>query len=433
MKKGKLAFAIAALGLGLFMTMLDSTIVNISIPAMMDDFQVGVSTISWVLDAYLMTLAVLALTMGRLADQFGRRRMYIIGLTVFTVGSLLCALSWNVGWLVGFRVLQGIGGAVMIPVTMAIMTASFPAERRGAAMGIWAAIGITAAAVGPSLGGVIVEHLSWDWVFYINIPIGMIAIALSMFSVAESKDPSSPKELDLVGMGVLCVSVLSLVLAVIQGEEWGWGSGRIVGLFAAAGVAFVLFVLWERRQDQPMLDLTLFRNTTFSSAVVCQALVAFGMLGAIFLLTLFLQRVLGYSALKAAVAVTPIPGTALVLAPIAGRVCDKIEPRIPAIVGVIASGLRRLSLLAVGCRLHLGRCGLEVGDRRGGNGSFERAIGGRRHGKHDGRERGRRLGGAQHQPNGGDDAGSRHLYRASDRGGLHGTRRRESGDTVYRT
>ncbi len=343
------ALVVLALGLGLFMAMLDTTIVNISIPAMMKDFNVGVSTISWVLNAYLLVLAVLALTVGRLADQFGRKRLYNIGLTIFTVGSLLCALAWDVNWLIGFRVLQAVGGAIMIPVTMAMMTASFPAEKRGTAMGIWAAIGITAAAVGPSLGGAIVEHLDWSWVFYINIPIGGLAVVLSSIGLTESRDQSSPRKLDLFGMAAFSVSMFALVLAVIQGEDWGWGSPGIIGLFIAAGVCLAVFWLWERRQREPMIQLGLFRDATFSGAVVCQALVGFGMLGAMFLLTMFLQNVMGYSALKAAVAITPIPATALVFAPIAGRVCDKIGTRIPSVLGIVAlaTGVLLFSQLTV--------------------------------------------------------------------------------------
>ncbi len=339
MKRGKLVLAVLALGLGLFMTMLDGTIVNISIPSIMRDFNASVSSISWVLDAYLLTMAVLILTMGRLADQFGRKLMYGVGLSIFTLGSLLCALSMNVGWLIGSRVFQAVGGAIMIPCTMAIMTASFPAEKRGAAMGIWAAIGVSAAAVGPSLGGVIVEHLNWNWVFYINLPIGILALALSAIGVTESRDPSTPKKLDLFGMAAFSVSVFSLALAVIRGEEWGWGSASIISLFVLSGVSLVVFILWEMRQSQPMLDLGLFRKVTFSSAIVCQLLVGFGMLGAMFLLTMFLQNVMGYSAMKAAVAITPIPATALVFSPIAGRLCDKIGPRIPTILGMVALGL----------------------------------------------------------------------------------------------
>lgn len=336
--KGK-GLALLALGLGLFMTMLDGTIVNISIPTMMEDLNADVSRISWVLDAYLLTLAVLILTMGRLADQFGRKLIYNLGIGVFMLGSLLCAVSWDVNWLIGFRAFQAVGGAMMIPVTMAITTAMFPPERRGVAMGIWAAIGITAAAAGPSLGGFFVEYLSWHWIFYINIPIGVIALALSRRSVPESKDPLAPKKVDFPGILTFSISAFSLVLAIIKGEDWGWSSGYIVSLFTIAAVFLVAFIAVERWQSKPVVELGLFKNVTFSSAGVGQLLQAFGMLGAIFLLTLFLQNVMGYSALRAAVAITPIPATALILTPIAGRVCDKIGSRIPAMLGAVALGL----------------------------------------------------------------------------------------------
>jgi EmrB/QacA subfamily drug resistance transporter len=349
MKRKSLGLVIIALGLGLFMAMLDATIVNISIPAMMEDFNVGVSSISWVLDAYLLILAVLALTVGRLADQFGRKLVYNIGLSVFTIASLLCALSWDVSWLIAFRALQAIGAVILISISMAIMTASFPAEKRGAAMGIWAAIGITAAAIGPTLGGVIVENLNWNWVFYINVPIGILAVILSMIALDESKDPTSPKKLDLFGIITFSISMFSLVLAFIKGEDWGWGSAGIISLFVLAVVFLMIFILWEKRESEPMLNIGDFKNVTFSSSVLCQALVGFGMLGAIFLLTLFLQNILGYSALKAAAAITPIPAAALVFSPIGGRICDKIGTRIPTILGLVAigAGLLLLSQLKV--------------------------------------------------------------------------------------
>lgn len=199
-------------------------------------------------------------------------------------------------------------------------------------MGIWAAIGMTAAAAGPSLGGFFVEYLSWHWIFYINIPIGIIALVLSRRSVPESKDPQAPKKVDFPGILTFSISAFSLVLAIIKGEAWGWGSGYIISLFTIAAVFLVAFIAVERWQSKPVVELRLFRNVTFSSAGVGQVLVAFSMLGAIFLLTLFLQNVMGYSALRAAVAITPIPITGLVVTPIAGRVCDKIGSRIPAML-----------------------------------------------------------------------------------------------------
>lgn len=330
---------VLTVGLGLFMAMLDTTIVTISIPAMMKDFNASTSNIAWVLDAYLLVLAMLILVMGRLADQYGRRLMYGIGVGIFTVGSLLCAVSWGVGWLIGFRCFQAIGAAIMIPTTMAIITAMFPPEKRGMAMGLWAAIGITAAAVGPTLGGILVEYLDWSWIFYVNLPIGLAALALIRRAVPESRDLQASKKIDYVGVVTSSISIFSLVLAITKGADWGWTSSLTVTLFILAAEFMIAFLLFEKLQSKPMMDLGLFKSVTFSSAVLGQLLVAVGMLGAMYLLTLFLQNVLGYSALKAALSVTPIPLTALVLAPGTGKLCDRIGGRPITVVGIAALGV----------------------------------------------------------------------------------------------
>jgi EmrB/QacA subfamily drug resistance transporter len=327
---------VLTVGLGLFMAMLDTTIVTISIPAMMKDFNTSTSNIAWVLDAYLLVLAMLILVMGRLADQYGRRLLYGIGVGIFTVGSLLCAVSWDVGCLVGFRCFQAIGAAIMIPTTMAIITAMFPPEKRGMAMGLWAAIGITAAAVGPTLGGILIEYLDWSWIFYVNLPIGVVALALIRRAVPESRDSQASKKVDYVGVVTSSISIFSLVLAITKGADWGWTSALTVTLFILATEFMIAFLLFEKMQSKPMMDLGLFKSVTFSSSVLGQCLVAVGMLGAMYLLTLFLQNVLGYSALKAALSVTPIPLTALVLAPVTGKICDKIGGRPVTVLGVIA-------------------------------------------------------------------------------------------------
>ena len=332
-------WVVFAVGLGLFMAMLDATIVNISIPTMMKDFHTTYGNIAWVLDAYMLTLAVLVLVMGRLADQFGRRLLYGIGICIFTVGSLLCAVSSGVGWLIGFRCLQAVGSAVMIPATMAIMTAAFPPEKRGAAMGLWSAIGITAAAIGPTLGGVFVQYLSWHWIFYINIPIGILALALTWFKLPEYRDENAPRQVDYVGVITSSISVFTLVLAIIKGGDWGWTSSTIITLFVLSAEFLAAFLIFEKLQSKPMVELRIFKSVTFSSSVVGQMLVAFGMLGAMFLLTMFLQNVLGYSALRAAVAITPVPAAALITGPLAGKLIDKIGSRILTVVGVIALAL----------------------------------------------------------------------------------------------
>jgi EmrB/QacA subfamily drug resistance transporter len=206
-------------------------------------------------------------------------------------------------------------------------------------MGLWAAIGITAAAVGPTLGGILIEYLDWSWIFYLNLPIGIIALLLMRRAVPESRDPQASKKVDNVGVATSSISISSLVLAITKGGDWGWTSPTIVTLFVLAAEFMIAFLLFEKLQSRPMMELGLFKSVTFSSAVLAQLLVAVGMLGAMYLLTIFLQNVLGYSALKAALSVTPIPLTALVLAPGTGKLCDKIGGRPITVLGVVALGI----------------------------------------------------------------------------------------------
>ncbi len=347
--KGKTGLAVLGCGLGFFMVLLDATIVNISIPTMMKSLNTDVSRISWVLDVYMLVLAVLMLTMGRLADQFGRKLLYLSGIGIFMLGSLLCGVSWDANSLIGFRALQAVGGAILLPVSMAIMLALFPAEKRGISMGIWAAIGLVAAAAGPSLGGVLIEYLDWRWIFYINLPIGLIAIALLFPKkvLAESKDPLASKKMDYLGILFSSISVFSLVLAFIQGSDWGWSSGAVIGLFVTTAVFLIAFILVEKWQSQPMMELGLFKNVTSSCSLIGQFIISFCMLGAFIMLTIFLQNVMGYSPLKAALAITPLPGAIIIFAPITGILCDKFGSRVPSLIGMVtlSAGLYLFSLL----------------------------------------------------------------------------------------
>jgi len=335
----KTGLSLFVLGLGLFMALLDATVVNIGVPAIMEDFKADVSRVSWVLNAYTLTLAVVLITMGRLADQCGRKRLYLIGLMIFTGFSLLCGLSWDISSLIAFRAFQGVGAAILLSVSLAMVMTLFPPERRGTAIGIWAAIGVTAAAVGPTLGGLLVEYLSWHWIFFINLPVGILALLLGWMILAESKDPSAPRQVDFVGVLTLSISAFSLVLALMEGQDNGWNSTYIVSLFAVAAVFFVGFVAVEGRQAHPMVDLRLFRSAAFAGSWLTLLMVGFGMMGAIFLLVIFMVNVMGYSELRAAIAVTPIPATSLIVAPITGRLCDRIGSRIPAMLAVVCLGL----------------------------------------------------------------------------------------------
>ena len=243
---------LAAVSLGMFMTLLDVTIVNIAIPAILNDLNTTVIEVTWVINAYSLALAVLFLSMGGLADRYGRKRLFLFGLVVFTTFSLLCGLAPNIQWLIVFRVAQGIGGAAMAPISLAIVMSVFPRRQQGMAVGLWGALGTVAAAVGPSLGGLLIEYVSWHWVFFINVPVGLIALALAWWVVPSLREKSGAARFDVLGVAISATGLFCLVLALIQTSAWGWTSGRTLALFTAAVVSFPLFVWWEVRSPSPM-------------------------------------------------------------------------------------------------------------------------------------------------------------------------------------
>src|ERR687886_333968 len=235
---GPLAFA-------LFMIMLDNTIVNVALPAIRTDLGIGISELEWTVTAYALTFAVLMLTGGKLADLLGRRLIFTIGLVVFTVSSLFCGLSSGAAELIAARAVQGIGAALMMPATLSIISATFAPRERGTAIGIWAGVSAMALAIGPLAGGVITEHVSWNWIFYINVPIGALGLISTVFVVPESRDESHEQRLDLPGLVTSGVALLALVYALIEGHSYGWTSGRIVGLFVVAAVGIAAFIAPE--------------------------------------------------------------------------------------------------------------------------------------------------------------------------------------------
>jgi EmrB/QacA subfamily drug resistance transporter len=325
----------AAVSLGMFMALLDVTIVNIAIPAIINDLHASVARVSWVINAYSLTLAVLFLSMGRVGDKFGQKKVFLFGLVIFSISSLACGLAPNIEWLVVFRVGQGVGGAAMTPISLAILLAAFPRERHGMAVGLWGAMGSVAAAVGPTLGGLIIELLSWHWIFFVNVPIGIAAFALAFAVIPERKPGAHVQGVDVPGILSSAVGLFCLVLGLIQGNEWGWTSARILGLFAVAVASYPLFMWWELRTPSPMFDFRLMRIRSFTAANTAMFFIGAAMGGAIFLLIIFLVNVLGYSELHAALAVTPMPVTALIVAPNVGRLVDRIGPRVPAVIGCI--------------------------------------------------------------------------------------------------
>jgi EmrB/QacA subfamily drug resistance transporter len=320
-------WTLGALCFALFMIMLDNTVVNVALPAIRADLGISVSELEWTVAAYALTFASLLLTGGKLGDLLGRRLIFTIGLTVFTLSSLACGLSSTAPQLISARAIQGIGAALMMPATLSIISATFPARERGMAIGIWAGVSAMALAIGPLLGGIITEHISWNWIFFVNVPIGVLAVVAAIFVVPESKDTSREQRLDLPGLATSAVGLFALVYALIEAHSYGWTSARILGLFAVAVVALVAFVLLEMHQRVPMLDLSLFRNGTFAGANIVAILVTLAMFGIFVFFPIYMQTFRGWSPVQAGAALLPWTLMVVIFAPIAGKLSDRVGSR----------------------------------------------------------------------------------------------------------
>jgi EmrB/QacA subfamily drug resistance transporter len=320
-------WTLAAVSFGLFMIMLDNTVVNVALPSMQEDLGLGISELEWVVTGYALTFGAVMLTGGKLADRYGRRLMFVIGLSIFTVSSLVCALAPDAKWLIGARVVQGVGAALMNPSTLSIITATFPPRQRGTAIGIWAGVSAMALAIGPLVGGLLTEHINWSWVFYINVPIGILAIVAAFLFIDESRDTSHEQRLDPLGLLTSGIGLLTLSYALIEGNQYGWTSARILAAFAVAAVTLPAFVLLERHQRLPMLDLSLFKNRTFSGANSAMLLVGLAMFGVFFYVSLFMQQVLHFSPVEAGASFLPMTVLVILIAPQAGRLTDRVGAR----------------------------------------------------------------------------------------------------------
>lgn len=332
-------WTLASVAFALFMIMLDNTIVNVALPAIQSDLGIGVSELEWVVTGYALSFAVLMLTGGKLADMFGRRRIFLVGLAIFTVSSFFCGLAGTAELLIGARVVQGVGSALMMPATLSIITATFPPRERGAALGIWAGVSAMALAIGPLVGGLITEHVGWNWIFYVNVPIGLLGLVCVRIIVRESRDTSHEQRLDLPGLISSGIALFALVFALIEANSYGWTSPMILGLFALAIASGVVFVLLELHQRLPMFDLTLFRDSTFAGANAVALLVSLAMFGVFFFMSLFMQNVLGYSAVRAGAAFLPMTVLIIVVAPLTGKASDRLGSR-----WLMAGGMTLLAL-----------------------------------------------------------------------------------------
>ncbi len=327
-EENKKWWTLAAVSFGLFMIMLDNTVVNVALPSIERDLHVSISALEWIVTAYALTFAALMITGGKLADLYGRRRIFVVGIAVFTLSSLACGLAPSAGFLIGARAVQGIGAALMNPATLSIITATFPPKQRGQAIGIWAGVSALALAIGPLVGGLIVDNINWNWIFFINVPVGVAGIVASRIFINESRDTSHEQSIDLPGLVTSGLGLFALSYGLIEGNQHGWGSAEIVGLFVGGGrAARRRSSSLERRQRLPMLDLSLFRIGAFTGANIVAMLVSLGMFGVFFFVSLYIQNILGYSPTKAGAAFLPMTMLIILVAPIAGRASDRIGSR----------------------------------------------------------------------------------------------------------
>jgi len=330
-------WALVVLSIGLLVISLDNTILNVALPSLSEDLGASSGQLQWIVDAYMLVFAGLLLTAGSLGDRFGRKRALTFGLVVFGTASALSALATSPTALIAGRALMGIGGAFIMPSTLSIVTATFPADERGKAIGIWAAVAGLGIAIGPVAGGWLVEHADWHWVFLVNVPFVLVALAAGKALVPESRDPTQAR-LDLPGAAISTAGLATLLWGIISAGDRGWGDGLVVGALGAGALILALFVWFERRTAAPMLDMRLFRNPRFSAASLGITTAFFVLMGLIFVLTQYLQSVLGLSPFAAGVRMLPIAGGMVIAGPLSARFAERFGTRL-----VVASGLALLA------------------------------------------------------------------------------------------
>jgi EmrB/QacA subfamily drug resistance transporter len=337
---------------GFFMIMLDTTIVNVAIPAMSTALNTTLDQILWVLNAYVLVYAVLLITAGRLGDLYGQRSLFAIGLAIFTIASALCGVAQNPEQLIAARVLQGVGGALLTPQTLAILTSIFPPERRGAAFGVWGGVAGLATLAGPTVGGAIITYIDWRWIFYINVPIGILAL-IATFLIIPDLRPGRQHGWDVVGIIVATAGLFAVVFGLIEGERYNWGQIgsypiTIPEVIGAGVVLIILFVIWERYQAEPLVPLSLFKDRNFAVANWIAAAISFGMLSMFLPFTIYLQSARGFSALVAGLTMAPMSLTSMFTAPFAGRMADKIGGKYILTTGILlfTIGMGSIALVA---------------------------------------------------------------------------------------
>ncbi|GAB2821706.1 MFS transporter [Actinocorallia aurea] len=347
--------ALAAVAFGLFMVGLDGSVVSVANPYIGEALDTSLSQLQWVTNAYLLALAALLVLGGKLGDRYGRRRFFLIGLVGFTVTSALIGLIGSIEGVIAFRALQGAFGALLMPNTLGILRAVFPPKKFGIAVGIWAMVSSVSTALGPIVGGALVEQVGWEWVFYINVPIGVIGLVYGLRVLPETRNSTGHHRFDVPGVVLLALGMVALVFGIVKGETWGFGDARTLGVIALGLALLVVFGLVENRTEHPLLPMRLFGNPSLTVGTLITAINFFTLLGSIFFIMLYQQNVRGHSALMAGVLILPLSIASVVASPLGAALTDRFGPRLTMPLGMVLQGAAAFTLmfLAVDSSYHL--------------------------------------------------------------------------------